>query len=919
MKGAANFGMKTNSSTNSGTTALRLIKRRSVWLFVGFFIALMLFAVPNLNEKWAERTLAQRTAAWTHSSVALSALIHELQKERGLSSGFLASHGSNFSEAMKQQRPLTDHALNAVSADVLSAVPSTISHHDLLHLTDLREQINAQQISRDAQVDRFNQMINLLLEHMAQTLTSTTNPWPSQLAFMAFLRAKDMMGLERALLTTILSSGDFGSYSRIASFHRINAVEAAHIAQFLQFAEPAAVAGYQEILQQPFVAQAQAIRRHVIAAGHSGAGALRLPDPRRWFSLSSQGIDAMKALEDTLSQSVLRKAHAQEAAANTALLLSGLSGVASFVLAGLSLFMVRRGSRVADKGLDLGAAVFHNSVEAIVITDANSVIVEVNRAFSETTGFSREEALGSHVRMLKSGRHDPGFYEAMWSAITTSNSWEGEIWNRRKNGDLYPALLSIVAMRDPSSMVSNYIAMTVDLSQHKNTEAMLDKLRTFDPLTNLLSRDAWLTALDRAVAGCRGSDRRFTVLVVGLDRFKLVNDSLSHAVGDRVLVEAAERIKSVLRRHDTAARPGGDRFSILLEDIASVQDVRTICEKLMAAFVPAFLIDEHQLHLSVSIGAAQYPGDGEKTGTLQSHAESAMYLAKNEGRANYKFYSAEMDVEGARLLSFERLLRLALDRGEFSLVYQPQIDARTGCMVGVEALIRWSSPDLGPISPVQFIPIAEETGLIVPIGEWVMKTACQQAQAWRTELGHDLAVAVNLSARQFRRADVLATVQTTLTDTGLPAHLLELEITEGMLMADPQGTAAVLHGLRALGVRLAIDDFGTGYSSLAYLKTFPLDRLKIDRAFVLGLPDDVSDCAIARAVIALGLNLNMEILAEGVENQAQNDFLSEAGCHVIQGYFYSKPLPAATLLVNIHSGVLKLTGQAKITRTVQSR
>jgi diguanylate cyclase (GGDEF)-like protein/PAS domain S-box-containing protein len=894
-------------STGSETTAWRLIKRRSVWLFVGFFIALFLFAVPNLQEKLAERTQAQRTATWTHASVALSALIHELQKERGLSSGYLASNGATFSDLMQQQRLLTDHALSTALADVLRTVDNTAGRNDLLRLNDLRELINTQLISRDAQVDRYNHMINLLLAHMAKTLTSTTTPWPSQLAFMAFLRAKDMMGLERSLLTTILSSRDFGSYARIASFHRINAVQATHIAQFLQFAEPDAVAGYQDILKQAFMDQAQGIRRHVIAAGHSGASdALRLPDPQRWFTLSSLGIDAMKALEDILSQSVLRKAHAQEAAANTALMVSAISAVASFVLAGLLLFVVRRGSRVADKGLDLGAAVFHNSVEPILITDANSVIVEVNPAFTKTTGFTREEALGQHVRMLKSGRHDADFYQGMWDSIQSNNSWEGEIWNRRKNGDLYPALLSIVATRDPAGTVNNYIAMTVDLSQHKNTEDLLNQLRTFDPLTNLLSRDAWLTALDRAVAGCRSTERGFTVLEIGLDRFKLVNDSLSHAVGDQVLLEAAERIKGVLRRHDTAARPGGDRFSILLEDTVSLQDVRTICEKLLAAFVPVFNIDEHQLHLSVSIGAAQYPGDGEKTSTLQSHAESAMYLAKNEGRANYKFYSAELDAEGARLLSFERLLRQALERSEFSLVYQPQIDARTGCLVGVEALIRWNNPELGLISPVQFIPIAEETGLIVSIGEWVMKTACRQAQAWRTELGCDVAVAVNLSARQFRRADVLTTVQAALTETGLPAHLLELEITEGMLMTDPQGTAAVLHDLRSMGIRLAIDDFGTGYSSLAYLKSFPLDRLKIDRAFVLGLPDDVSDCAIARAVIALGHNLNMEILAEGVETQAQNDFLANAGCHVIQGYYYSKPLTADTLLAHVRSGQLKL-------------
>jgi diguanylate cyclase (GGDEF)-like protein/PAS domain S-box-containing protein len=895
------------SDSNSETAALRLIKRRSIWLFVGFFVALVLFALPNLQEKLTLRTLAQRTADWTHSGVVLSNLIHELQKERGLSSGFLASRGATFSDPMKQQRVHTDNALKTLAVDILNTISATASRNDLLQLNGLRAQIDSQSLARDVQVDRYNDMIQLLLAHMSQTLTSTGNPLPSQLAFIAFLRAKDMMGLERALLTTILTTGDFGYYSRIASFHRIKSAEDAHIAQFLQFAEPDAVQGYQKILTQPFIGQAQTIRRHVVAAAHSGAtDALRLPDPQRWFALSSQRIDAMKALEDLLSQSVLRKAHAQEAAANAALLLSAFSGMASFVLAGLLLLMVRRGSRVADKGLDLAAAVFHNSVESIVITDANSVIVEVNRAFTTTTGFAREEALGNHVRMLKSGRHDASFYEAMWQSITTNNNWEGEIWNRRKNGDLYPALLSIVATRDPAGSVCNYIAMTVDLSQHKNTEDLLNKLRTFDPLTNLLSRDAWLTALDRAVAGCRGTERGFTLLEVGLDRFKLVNDTLSHSIGDRVLVEAADRIKNVLRRHDTAARPGGDRFSILLEDSVTLQDVRTICEKLLAAFVPAFQIDEHQLHLSVSIGAAQYPSDGEKPSTLQSHAESAMYLAKNEGRANYKFYSAEMDAEGVRLLSFERLLRLALERSEFSLMYQPQIDANTGYLVGVEALIRWNSPDLGLISPVQFIPIAEETGLIVPIGAWVMKTACQQAQAWRTELGRDLAVAVNLSARQFRRADVLATVQTTLTETGLPPHLLELEITEGMLMADPQGTATVLHGLRKMGIRLAIDDFGTGYSSLAYLKTFPLDRLKIDRAFVLGLPDDVSDCAIARAVIALGHNLNMEILAEGVETQQQNDFLREAGCQVIQGYFYSKPISASTLLEQIKSAKLKL-------------
>ena len=359
-------------SARPENTAWRLIKRRSVWLFVGFFVALFLFAVPNLKSKLAERELAQRTAAWTHSSVALSALIHELQRERGLSSGFLASNGATFLDLMQQQRRLTDVVLGITTDSNLLPISDTAVRSDLLQINNLRDLINRRLISRDAQVDRYSDMINLLLEHMAQTLTSTASPWPSQLAFIAFLRAKDMMGLERALLTAILSLKDFGSFSRIANFHRINAVQAAYIEQFLQFAEPDAVAGYKNILEQPFVAEAQLIRRRVIASGHSGATEdIRLPDPQRWFTLSSKGIDAMKTLEDILSQSILRKAQAQESAANEGLVINSLGALASFALAFLLLFVVRRGSRVADKGLDLGAAVFHNSVEPILITDSN--------------------------------------------------------------------------------------------------------------------------------------------------------------------------------------------------------------------------------------------------------------------------------------------------------------------------------------------------------------------------------------------------------------------------------------------------------------------------------------------------------------------------------------------------------------------
>lgn len=496
----------------------------------------------------------------------------------------------------------------------------------------------------------------------------------------------------------------------------------------------------------------------------------------------------------------------------------------------------------------------------------------------------------------------------MWLKIGAAGSWEGEIWNRRKNGDIYPALLSIVAIYDDKESLVNFIAMAVDLSKFKETEALLEQLRTFDPLTGLPNRDAWHSAIDQAVANARRNGNRFAVLDIGLDRFRLINESLGHAVGDRLLIAAGEIIKHLLHRHDIAARPGGDRFSVLLADMDDAPSIATFCERILAAFVSPIDAQGHSLTLSVSIGVAIYPGDGTDTRTLLKNAETALHGAKEEGRACYAFYTREMNATGAQLLTLERLLRQALANGEFAVVYQPQVDAQTKRLVGVEALLRWNNPQLGNVSPVQFIPIAEATGLIIPIGEWVLRESCRQTRRWHQQMGLDITVAVNLSARQFRREDLMTTVQLALDDSGLPAHLLELEITESLLMADPAGAAIIMDGLRYMGLKIALDDFGTGYSSLAYLKNFPLDRLKLDRAFVKDLPDDESDKAIARAVIALGHNLGLQTLAEGVETPAQADFLAAAGCEIFQGYLYGKPMPAEALEAKIRAGEFATSG-----------
>ncbi len=904
------------ASPTLNTPFLQRIKRHVLWLLIAFLAAISFFAARNLVEKTQERDNARTIRMWTENSVALSRLAHELQRERGMSSGLIASHGSQFAAALQTQHALTDRALERVRDAKRDLPPEAhpqaagleLILGDLAQLPRLRAAIIDLRISRDAAVDRYNELIAPLFNHLLATMSVGRTGWiyRQQMAFVFFLQAKEMAGQERALLTAMLSSNDF-SAARMSAFHRIKAVELARQEKFMQLADEEQRAGYRRILAQPHAGAAERIRRWVIAVGASGEKPVALAfSAAQWFDLSSRKIDALGHFENTLHTRLLHSAQALEARAQAELQVNALAVVVSFLLAAVLLWQVWRGKDFAEKNLHLAAAVFDNSVESILIADTDSNLVEVNRAFTRITGYTREEALGQNPRLFKSGRHDQRFYQAMWAAILKDGSWEGEIWNRRKDGEIYPALLSIVAVKGNKGETTHYIAMIVDLSKHKETEALLEQLRTFDALTGLPNRDAWHSVVDQAVVSAKRNTGGFALLDIGLDRFKVINESLGHASGDKVLVAVAEKIKLALRRHDVAVRAGGDRFAILLPDMTDARDIGTFCERLLAAFAQPVAVEGSPLHLSLSVGVALYPGDGEDTRALLRNAETALYRAKDEGRGGYKFYSAEMNAASARLLALEQMMGEALERGEFRVVYQPQVRAADGRMIGVEALLRWHNPELGMISPVQFIPIAEATGLIVPIGEWVLRESCRQARRWRELFGADVPVAVNLSARQFRSENLLATVQHALNDAILLPSLLELEITEGLLMHDPAGASAILDDLRHMGVKVALDDFGTGYSSLAYLKNFSLDRLKLDRAFVKDLPYDESDKAIARAVIALGHNLGMEVLAEGVETQEQGDFLAAAGCDVFQGYFYGRPLDAGQIEENLRTGKLIL-------------
>jgi diguanylate cyclase (GGDEF)-like protein/PAS domain S-box-containing protein len=898
----------------SAATPLQRIKRHALWLLVALFFALSYFAIRNLNEKIEEHKNATLIEAWTEISIAFNRLIHELQKERGMSSGFISSGGASFGRDIQLQSHQTDNAVAALrtATRILPADAETLAMlsrgtlAELDQLAGIRARIGELRLSRDAAIDRYDELIAHMFQHLLTTMSVGRVGWivRQQMAFLFYLQAKEMAGQERALITAMLSANDFGG-ARMSAYHRIKAIEHYSTENFLRLADENVRAGYLSILEQPFVAEAEQIRRLVFAVGASRAEVhSRMPDAAAWFALATQKIDALSRYEDVLSGRLIASAREIAAGAERSLAINAIVVLVSFGIGVVLLIQIWRGKNLTETNLHLAGEVFSNSVESIIVTDADANIIDVNPAFTRITGYSHAEALGQNPRMLKSGRHDPAFYAAMWERIMRTGSWEGEIWNRRKNGSLYPALLSIATVKDAQDATSHYIAMTVDLSKFKETEALLEQLRSFDPLTGLPNRESWQSAVDLAVAHARRSGGGFVVLDIGLDRFKMINESFGHAVGDQVLVAAAEQIKPLLRRHDVAARPSGNHFAILLPDMEDPGQIGAYCERLLAAFAEPLKADGRSLSQSITIGAALYPSDGDNTRTLLQNAESALHAARDEGGARYLFYSTEMNAAGAKLLALEQMLRQALDRHEFTVFYQPQVDARDGALLGVEALIRWNNPELGSVSPVQFIPLAETTGLIVPIGEWVLRVACSHARQWQERFGADIQVAVNLSARQFVQADLLTTVQLALDISGLPSRLLELEITEGSLMSDPAGATAIMQGLRMMGVKLALDDFGTGYSSLAYLKNFPLDRLKLDRAFVTELVTEVHDQAIAQAVINLGHVLDMDVLAEGVETREQSDLLGSFGCDVFQGYLFGRPMSAAQLEEEIAAGRL---------------
>ena len=548
--------------------------------------------------------------------------------------------------------------------------------------------------------------------------------------------------------------------------------------------------------------------------------------------------------------------------------------------------------RRAEEELRLAAKVFESSGEAIMISDASGVIISANRAFTRVTGYEPEEVIGRTTDLLSSGRHDREFFRALWRSIREVGYWNGEIWNRRRDGDIFPMWLSVSAVRDERGITTHLVGIFSDISERKSAEAKIAFLAHHDTLTDLPNRLLLRDRMQQAIAHAERSGSRVALLFVDLDRFKAVNDSFGHPAGDALLRDTARRLEDCVRDSDTVSRHGGDEFLVVLTDLQDAEVPARVAAKAMEALAQPFRIDGHEVTLSASVGIAVFPDDGAGFDELLKKADIAMYHAKESGRNAFRFYTEHMNADAQQRLELHGLLRRALERNEFRLHYQPVVDLASGRVVGAEALLRWQSPERGLVAPGQFIAAAEHSGLIVPIGEWVLGEACAELARWHARGARELSMAVNISAIQFRRGDVEDTVRRALEASGVPPDALELELTESILIDGAEQVLATLRRLQALGVRLAIDDFGTGYSSLAYLKRFAVDKLKIDQSFVRDIVSDQDDAAIVRAVIQMAKSLNLNVLAEGVETEDVAAALRRMECDLVQGYFFGRPVPA---------------------------
>lgn len=547
--------------------------------------------------------------------------------------------------------------------------------------------------------------------------------------------------------------------------------------------------------------------------------------------------------------------------------------------------------RAEERSRQLSSAL-EQTADLVMITDRDGRIEYINPAFESATLYTREEVLGRKPAVLKSGRHDSAFYQEMWKTLLAGEVFRDVVINARKDGTIFYEEKTITPIKNDRGRITHFISTGKDISERMHTEQRLHFLAHHDVLTALPNRAMLLERLERALVHAKRHKTAVAVLFLDLDRFKMINDTLGHDIGDRLLMQLADRLQPCLRQEDTVARLGGDEFTVLLENVLHLPDVSKVASKLLDAIGKPFFVDSVELFVTGSIGISMYPADGETPHVLLKNADTAMYQAKEDGGNIFRFYSADMSTRAIQRMQLETSLRRALSRQEFVLYYQPLIDAQSGNIAGVEALLRWRHPLLGIVPPNDFVPVLEDTGLIGPVGEWVLREACQQYQHWRTEGIHPTRISVNLSGRQFSDPGVRTNIGRILRETGIDADALTLEITETVIMENADASIATATALAQLGIHFAIDDFGTGYSSLSYLRRLPIKTLKIDRSFVQDVATNSDDAAIVSTIVAMAHSLQLDVIAEGVESEEQAQFLRSCSCDYLQGYRFGEPVSA---------------------------
>jgi len=630
------------------------------------------------------------------------------------------------------------------------------------------------------------------------------------------------------------------------------------------------------------------------------------PDDRKWLvGYSAAQIASLK--DHSLEYRMLAKDGHEIWLQDSVRVIASKGGKPEHLMGIMLDITVRRG---AEERLKIAQQAFEHTAEGILITDASFHVLEVNQGFIQISGYQRDEILGRDTNLLRAKRRDDEKnYLEIVRTVKEEGQWAGEVWGRRKDGETLPLWLSASVVVGEDGEVINYVAVFTDITLRKQAEQQLQFLANNDALTGLPNRVLLQERITNALSRAKRSIKypNIAILFIDIDRFKVVNDTLGHSIGDLLLQEVARRLVACLRSTDTVARQGGDEFVVLLEQFSDEQTISIVARKIMEILAQPVFLSDNEVFISVSIGISVSPHDGNDLHSLMKNADAAMYRAKEQGKNNFQFYAADINQHTFERLALENSLRRALERDELALYYQPKIDLKTGRIVSAEALLRWEHQDLGLILPIQFITLAEETGLIVPIGAWALAEVCRQNLAWQKAGLTPICIAVNLSSRQFDDNKLYETVTGALSCSGLDPIWLELEITESLVMRNADYTFEVLQRIRDMGVQISIDDFGTGYSSLSYLKRFPVDSLKVDRSFIRDVPHDSDDVAITQAIIAMAHSLGLKVIAEGVETEEQLHFLRELKCDLVQGYIFSEPLPADKFEVLLRSDMAKFS------------